>query len=79
MVRNHPRSRFRTPAVLVALRWVLGWQALGYEDWLCCVVAPASNVRPGEFVFFACYVLAGLMPPVSPFPLTVLEFYGVQL
>jgi hypothetical protein len=38
-----------------------------------------SNLRPGEFVFFACYVAAGLTPLVSSFLLTLLEFYGLQL
>jgi hypothetical protein len=32
-----------------------------------------------EFIFFASYAAAGLMPSVSSFLLTLLEFYGLQL
>jgi hypothetical protein len=35
------------------------------------------NLKPGELVFFSCYAAAGLVPPVSPFLLTLLEFYGL--
>jgi hypothetical protein len=30
----------------------------------------------GDFVFFAAYALAGLVPPLSSF-LTLLEYYGL--
>jgi hypothetical protein len=35
-------------------------------------------MRPGDFIFFAAYALAGLLPPPSSF-LTLLEYYGLQL
>jgi hypothetical protein len=35
-------------------------------------------MRPGDFVFFTAYVLAGLVPPLSFF-LTLLEYYELQL
>jgi hypothetical protein len=57
----------------------IGCMASEYEDWLRCGVAPALNLMPGEFVFFACYAATGLVPPLSSFLLTLLEFYGVQL
>jgi hypothetical protein len=79
MASNLPCSLFRTPAELVRLRWVLGWQALGYEGWLRCGIGSLSNRMPGEFIFLACYAAAGLVPPVSSFLLTLLEFYGLQL
>jgi hypothetical protein len=79
MTSNFPRSRFRTLANLVALKQVLGEQAPGYEGWLRCSVGSPSNLRPGEFTFFACYATAGLVPSVSSFLFTLLEFYGLQL
>jgi hypothetical protein len=36
-------------------------------------------MRPGDFVFFAAYALARLVPPLSSFFLTLLEYYGLQL
>jgi hypothetical protein len=46
---------------------------------LWCGVALLTNLRPGEFIFFACYAAAGLVPPVSSFLPTLLEFYEIQL
>jgi hypothetical protein len=63
MVSNLPRSRFRTPADLVALRRVLGWQAPGYEDWRHSGVAPPSNLWLGVFIFFVCYAAASILLP----------------
>jgi hypothetical protein len=37
------------------------------------------NLQPGEFVFFSCYAAVGLVPLVSFFLFTLLEFYGLQL
>jgi hypothetical protein len=36
-------------------------------------------MRPGDFIFFVAYALAGLVPPLSSFFLTLLEYYGLQL
>jgi hypothetical protein len=41
--------------------------------------ASLANMRPGDFVFFAAYALVGLVPPLSSFFLTLLEYYGLQL
>jgi hypothetical protein len=41
--------------------------------------ASLTNMRPGDFVFFAAYALVGLVPPLSSFFLTLLEDYGLQL
>jgi hypothetical protein len=40
---------------------------------------PLVNLEQGEFVFFSCYVTAGLVPPMFSFLFTLLEFYGLQL
>jgi hypothetical protein len=41
--------------------------------------ASLANMRPGDFVFFAAYALVGLVPPLSSFFLTLLEYYRLQL
>jgi hypothetical protein len=35
-------------------------------------------MRLGDFIFFAAYALAGLVPPLSSF-LMLLEYYELQL
>jgi hypothetical protein len=79
MASNLSRSCFCSPTNLEALRRVLGWQASGYKVWLRYGVGSPLNLRPREFGFFACYATAGLVPPVSSFLFTLLEFYGLQL
>jgi hypothetical protein len=79
MASNLPRTRLHSPTDLVVLRRVLGWQASGYDNWLRCGVLLLTNLWSREFVFFSCYAVAGLVPPVSSFLLMLLEFYGVQL
>jgi hypothetical protein len=71
-------SRLRTKAGLVVLRRVLGWQSPVYDDWVRCGTFPLINLQTGELVF-SCYTAVGLMPSISSFLLTLLEFYGLQL
>jgi hypothetical protein len=40
---------------------------------------PLVILQPVEFIFFSCYAAAGLVPPVSSFLFTLLEYYGLQL
>jgi hypothetical protein len=40
---------------------------------------PLINLQPKEFVYFSCYAAVGLVPSVSSFRFTLLEFYGLQL
>jgi hypothetical protein len=57
----------------------MGWQA---PDLACKVKsgdASLANMRPGDFIFFVAYALARLVPPLSSFFLTLLEYYGLQL
>jgi hypothetical protein len=57
----------------------MGWQV---PDLACKVksgAASLANMRPGDFVFFTAYALVGLVPPLSSFFLTLLEYYGLQL
>jgi hypothetical protein len=64
---------------LVVLRWVLGWQAPGYDSWLWCGALLLANLKLREFFFFSCYAMARLVPLVPSFLLTLLELYGLQL
>jgi hypothetical protein len=63
----------------VVLRRMLRWQSLGYDNWVRCSAFPLINLQSGKLVFFSYYAAIGLVPPTSPFLLTLLEFYGLQL
>jgi hypothetical protein len=56
-----------------------GWQAPDLEPRLKHGVTSLANMGPWDFIFFATYALAGLVPPLSSFFLTLLEYYGLQL
>jgi hypothetical protein len=77
MASHLPRSRLCTKADLVVLRRVLGLQSPGYDDWVRCGAFPLVPLQPGELAFFSCYAVVGLVPPISSFLLTLLEFYGL--
>jgi hypothetical protein len=74
-----PPSRFRTTGSLASLRRLMGWQAPGLTSKLKHGVASLANMGPRDFIFFAVYALAGLVPPLSSFFLKLLEYYGLQL
>jgi hypothetical protein len=78
MAAELPPSRFKTTGSLASLRWLMGWQASNLTPKLKHGVMSLTNMRSGDFVFFAAYALAGLVPPLSSF-LTLLEYYGLQL
>jgi hypothetical protein len=78
MAAELPPSRFKTMGSLASLRRLMGWQAPGLACKVKSGAASLANMRPGDFVFFAAYALAGLVPPLSSF-LTLLEYYGLQL
>jgi hypothetical protein len=68
-------SHLRTEDDLRRLRRVLGWQLLGFNGWMQCGTLPLINLQPRESIFFTCYATAGLVPPVSSFLFSLLEFY----
>jgi hypothetical protein len=72
-------SWFKTTASLANLRRLMGWQAPGFTPKLKHGVASLANMRSGDFVYFAAYALAGLVPVLSSFFLTLLEYYTPQL
>jgi hypothetical protein len=73
-----PPTRFKTTGSLASMRRLMGWQAPGLASKMKNGVASLANMRSGDFIFFAVYALAGLVPPLSSF-LTPLEYYGLQL
>jgi hypothetical protein len=79
MAAELPLSRFKTTVSLASLRRLMGWQAPGLACKVKSRAASLANMRPGDFIFFAAYALAGLVPPLSSFFLMSLEYYGLQL
>jgi hypothetical protein len=59
---------------LMRLRWMLGWQSPRFDRWMRRGTFPLVNLQPEELVFFSCYTTAGLVPSVSSFLFTPLEF-----
>jgi hypothetical protein len=79
MASELPSPRFKTTGSLASLRWLMGWQVPGLASKLKSGTASLATMIPGDFVFFATYAMAGLVPPLSSFFLTLLEYYGLQL
>jgi hypothetical protein len=79
MAAELPSSWFRTMGSLTSLQRLMGWQAPGFEPRLKRRIASLANMELGDFVFFSAYALAGLVPPLYSFFLTLLEYYGLQL
>jgi hypothetical protein len=79
MAAELPPSRFKTTGSLASLRRLMGWQAPGLACKVKSGAASLANMRPGDFIFFTTYVMARLVPPLSSFFLTLLEYYGLQL
>jgi hypothetical protein len=79
MVAELPPLWFKTTGSLASLRRLMGWQALGLACKVKSGAVSLANMRSGDFIFFAAYALAGLVPPLSSFFLTLLEYYRLQL
>jgi hypothetical protein len=79
MATELPPSRFKMMASLSSLRRLMGWQAPGLAPKLKHGAASLANMRPRDFIFFVAYALARLVPQLSSFFLTPLEYCGLQL
>jgi hypothetical protein len=77
MAAELPPSRIKMTGSLASLRRLMGWQAPGLMCKVKSGAASLANMRLRDFVFFAAYALAGLVPPLSSFFLTLLEYYGL--
>jgi hypothetical protein len=78
MAAELPPSRFKMMGSLASLWRLMGWQAPGLTPKVKHGVASLANMRLGDFILFATYALAGLVPSLSSF-LTLLEYYRLQL
>jgi hypothetical protein len=76
MAAELPPSRFKMIGSLASLRWLMGWQVPCIACKVKSGATSLANMRPGDFVFFVAYALAGLVPPLSSF-LTLLVYYGL--
>jgi hypothetical protein len=77
MAAELPPLRFKMTGSLAHLRRLMGWQAPGLTCKVKSGAASLANMRPGDFVSFVAYTLVGLVPPLSSFFLTLLEYYGI--
>jgi hypothetical protein len=77
MASNLLRSCLRSADDLRRLRRLLGWQSSGFDGWMRRGTFLLINLQPRESIFFSYYAMAGLVPPVSSFLFTLLEFYGL--
>jgi hypothetical protein len=64
---------------MAGLRRLMGWQVPSLVSKLKNGATSLANMRPSDFVFFAAYALVRLVPSLSSFFLTLLEYYGLQL
>jgi hypothetical protein len=79
MAAKLPPLRFKTTGSLASLQRLIGWHAPSLTPKLKHGATSLANMSPGDFVFFAAYTLAGLVPPLSSFFLTLLKYYRLQL
>jgi hypothetical protein len=75
---DHP-DRFQAKEALNLVRGLLGWSAPGLARRIRASVAPLGDLTAGEFVLFTSYTSCGLVLPISPFFLLLLEEFGLQL
>jgi hypothetical protein len=77
MASNLSPSRLRSDSDLRKVRLLLRLQSLKFDGRMRCGSVPLAGLRPGEFIFFTSYALAGLALPFSSFFFTLLENYGL--
>jgi hypothetical protein len=61
------------------VRNLLGWSALVLAGRIRVGATPLDDLAAGEFVMFVSYLSCGLVLPISPFFLLLLEEFGLQL
>jgi hypothetical protein len=75
---GHP-DRFQSKEALNLVRGQLGWSTPGLAGRIRADAAPLGDLVAGEFVLFTSYISCGLVLPISPFFLLLLEEFGLQL
>jgi hypothetical protein len=72
-------ERYQSKGALNLVRNLLRWSALAFAWRIRARATPLSNLAAGEFVLFVSYLSCGLVLPISPFFLLLLEELGLQL
>jgi hypothetical protein len=75
---GHP-DRFQAEEELNLVRGLLGWSAPRLARRICAGAVPLGDLAAGEFVLFTSYISYGLVLPILPFFLLLLEEFGLQL
>jgi hypothetical protein len=74
----HP-ERFQSEGALNLVRNLLGWGAPAFAGRVHAGASPLGDLAAGEFVLFVSYLSYGLVLPISPFFLLLLEELDLQL
>jgi hypothetical protein len=74
----HP-ERFQSKVALNLMRNLLGWGVPAFAGRIRAGASPLGDLAAREFVLFISYLSCGLVLPISPFFLLLLEELGLQL
>jgi hypothetical protein len=69
----------QTEEALDSVRRMLGWGSPALAERIRAGTIPLGNLAAGEFVLFVSYLFCGLVLPILPFFLLLLEEFGLQL
>jgi hypothetical protein len=72
-------DRFQSEEALNLVRDLLGWSAPGLAERIRAGATPLGNLAAREFILFISYISCGLVLPISPFFMLLLEEFGLQL
>ena len=73
----HP-ERFQSEGALNLVRNLLGWSAPAFDGRIRAGATPLGDLAAGEFVLFVSCLSYGLVLPIWPFFLLLLEELGLQ-
>jgi hypothetical protein len=74
----HP-EHFQSEGALNLVRNLLGWNAPAFAGRIRAGATPLGDLTVGEFVLFVSYLSCGLVLPISPFFLLLLDELSLQL
>jgi hypothetical protein len=73
----HP-EHFQSEVALILVRNLLGWGAPAFAGRIRADASLLGELAAGLFVLFVSYLSCGLVLPISPFFLLLLEELGLQ-